>query len=115
MSVIGFQTSCRLGSMSDAAVAAMLLTRWILTAVLAVVALTVDAGNAAAPVIARKRGRNVSAVPLLGALSGLGACLVCTAAGSAKLIPVAVLLDLSVYHLAKLVFRITAGRGAKPE
>ena len=93
----------------------MILIRWFLTAVLAAVALTVDVGNAVAPTVARKRARNVSAVPLLGGLSGLVACLVCPAVGSAKLIPVAVLLDLSVYHLAKLVLRIAAGRGAKPE
>jgi hypothetical protein len=93
----------------------MLLIRWFLTAALAAVALTVDVGNAVAPILARKRGRNVSAVPLLGALSGLAACLACPVGGSAKLIPVAVLLDLSVYHLAMLVLRIAAGRGTKPE
>jgi hypothetical protein len=93
----------------------MILIRWFLTAVFAAVALTVDVGNAIAPIVARKRGRNVSAVPLLGALSGLVACLACPAAGSGKLIPVAVLLDLSVYHLAKLVLLIAAGRGPKPE
>ena len=93
----------------------MHLIRWFLTAVLAAVALVVDMGNAVAPIVARKRRRNVSAVPLLGALSGLAACLACPVAGSAKLIPVAVLLDLSVYHLAMLVLRIVAGRGAKPE
>jgi hypothetical protein len=93
----------------------MLLIRWLLTAFLAAVALTVDVGNAVAPIVARKRGRNVSAVPLLGALSGLAACLACPVTGSAKLIPVAVFLDLSVYHLAMLVIRIAARRGAKPE
>ena len=93
----------------------MFLIRWILTAVLGAGALAVDVGNALAPIVARKRGRNVSAVPLVGVLSGLAACLACPVAGSAKLIPVAVLLDLSVYHLVKLVVRIAAGRRPKPE
>jgi uncharacterized membrane protein len=93
----------------------MFLVRWLLTVLLATVALTVDVGNAIAPMLARKQRRNISAVPLVGALSGFAACLVCPLAGSAKLIPLVVLLDLSVYHLARLAIRSHKGRPAKPD
>jgi hypothetical protein len=77
------------------------------------VAIAADLGNAIAPIIARRRGRNVSAVPFLGALLGSAACLVCPMEGASKLIPVALLLDLSVYHFARFLLRKAAGGAAK--
>jgi hypothetical protein len=74
----------------------MLVARWIAAILLASFAVVVDIGNIAGPIAARKAGRNYSFVPFVGALSGAAACLACPWPGSAKLIPVAVLADISV-------------------
>jgi hypothetical protein len=88
--------------------------RWFVTVLFAVVAVLLDTANLAAPIIARRRGRNVSAVPLLGAISGTLACLFCPLAGSGSLIPIAVLLDVSVIYLAVWLVKAVARRGADP-
>jgi hypothetical protein len=93
----------------------MVFLRWALTIVLIVIALVIDVGNACAPIIARKRGRNVSGIPLAGSLSGVAACLICPIPGSARLIPAAILLDLSAYFLVWfLVTRVLARRSQRP-
>jgi uncharacterized membrane protein len=92
----------------------MLLTRWILTALLGAFAVLLDATNVAVPLIAQKRGRHVSPVPIFGALAGTAACLLCPIAGSAKLIPVAIILDVSVLGLAAWMVSAVAGRGKGP-
>jgi hypothetical protein len=93
--------------------AAILMIRWLLTFVLFAVAITADVGNAIAPIMARRRGRSVSAVPFVGALCGAAACLVCPIEGSGKLLPVAMVFDLSVFHFARFLVRWVAGRAAK--
>jgi hypothetical protein len=77
----------------------MVIVRWGLTAILGGMALLVDVGNATAPILARRRRKNVSMVPLFGAIFGTIACLLCPLGGSAKFIPIAVLCDLSVMSL----------------
>ena len=50
-------------------------------------------------------------VPIVGTVSGVAACLVCPVAGTAKLIPLAILADLTTYYLAwTLVAFIVARR-----
>lgn len=88
----------------------MLMAKWVLTAVLGVMALLIDLGNASAPILARRRQRNVSMVPLFGALFGTGACLLCPLDDSARLIPIVVLLDLSVLNLLLFGVRWLVGR-----
>jgi hypothetical protein len=77
----------------------MLLIRWILSAALGGTALLLDVGNVALPLLARRRGKHMSPVPLLGALLGSTACLLCPVPGTAKAIPVAILLDMSLLGL----------------
>jgi hypothetical protein len=48
----------------------MLLIRWILTAVLGGMALLLDVGNVVLRILAQKRERHMSPVPLFGALLG---------------------------------------------
>jgi hypothetical protein len=76
-------------------------------------ALLVDVGNATAPILARRRRENVSTVPLFGAIFGTIACLLCPLGGSAKLIPVAVLLDLSVASLVAFGVARMVGRSSR--
>ncbi len=91
----------------------MVLARWVFTAVLGGMALLVDVGNATAPILARRRRKNVSMVPLFGAIFGTGACLLCPLGGSAKVIPIAVLLDLSVVSLIALGVTRMVGRSPR--
>ncbi len=81
----------------------MLTLRWTLTLVLAAMAVTLDVSNVVVPMTARKSGRHVSPVPFFGALFGAVACLLCPLHGSSKVIPVAVLLDVSVVGLLVVV------------
>ena len=92
----------------------MLLIRWLLTVFFAVVAVLVDTGNVAGAIIARKRGRNFSAVPIIGALCGVVACLLCPMIRARYLIPVAVVLDVSMASLAFWLFKKAVGRAGKP-
>jgi len=96
---------------ADEAVIPMI--RWVLTFLLLAVAITLDVGNTLAPILARRRGRNVSTVPFVGALCGAAACLVCPIEGSGKLVPVAMVSDLSLFHFARFLVRRVAGRAAK--
>ena len=93
---------------------AMLLIRWILTALFAVFAVFLDTANLAVPFLAHKRGRHMSPVPLFGAVAGTAACLLCPVVGSAKVIPVAILLDVSAVGLAVWVVRAVAVRNKAP-
>ena len=88
----------------------MVVVRWCFTVFFIVIALAIDVGNACAPIIARRRGRNVSGVPFMGTVSGVAACLVCPVAGTAKLIPLAVLADLSTYYLAWMIVAVVVAR-----
>jgi hypothetical protein len=75
------------------------LIRWILTAVIGGMALLLDVGNVVLPILARKHGKHISPVPIFGALLGTVACLLCPLSGTAKAIPVAILLDMSMLGL----------------
>lgn len=91
----------------------MVVVRWIFTVALGSMALLVDVGNVTAPILGRRRQKNVSMVPLLGAIFGTVACVVCPMGGSAKLIPVAVLFDLSVATLVALGVARMLGRSPR--
>jgi hypothetical protein len=88
----------------------MLLIRWILTAGLGGMALLLDVGNVVLPMLARRRGRHMSPVPFFGALLGTVACLVCPLPGTAKAIPVAILLDISMLGLVVYSLKWMTGR-----
>jgi hypothetical protein len=88
----------------------MHLIRWILTAVLGGLALLLDVGNVVLLLLARKHGKHMSPVPLFGALLGTVACVLCPLAGTAKAIPVAMLLDISLTGLIIYALKSTMGR-----
>lgn len=88
----------------------MLLIRWILTAVFGGIALLLDVGNVVLAIRARKSGRHMSPVPLFGALLGTAACLLCPLPGTAKAIPIAILLDTSMLGLVVYSLKWMTGR-----
>jgi hypothetical protein len=83
----------------------MHVTRWSLTIVFAALAMLLDVANLTVPILARMRGKNVSAVPLFGALFGIAACLLCPLPGFPRFIPLVVVLDFSVLTLLVYLIR----------
>lgn len=88
----------------------MLLVRWILAALLGLLAVFLDTTNIVVPLAARKRGQHTSAVPLVGAFAGGAACLICPIPGSEKFVPVALLLDVTVLGLIVVLVTTIAKR-----